>query len=190
MAAPFIDLALLSRFGLEGAVKTIEVNPALFPAVRRTLEASGLLERGADKAVGNLLFSLTSALPDSRAARRDFIARYIGDGKITNNAQMAAAVDFFKKRAPDATFEVTEFETACGSGVSFTDAELTAKVDEIIAAARSDIVEQRYLFQPALLLTKLDGPWRWAEKASSEERGPAECYFVFAWVVSKTPTMQ
>jgi hypothetical protein len=78
---------------------------------------------------------------------------------------MTAAVDFFKKRAPDAPFEVPEFETACGAGVTFTDAQIAAKVDEIIAAARADIVEQRFLFQPALLLSKLnDGPWRWVDK--------------------------
>lgn len=123
-----IDAELLKRYGLEGAVKTVELNPAMFPAVRQTLEASGL--DGADTKTGNLLFNLSSGLPEPRITRRDFVARYVGAGKLVNGAQLTAAVEFFKKRAPDAEFSVADFEAACGAGVTFSDEMLAAKVRE------------------------------------------------------------
>ena len=182
-APPAIDVELLGRYGLEGALKTIGLNPGMFPAVKATLEASGLAH--ADSKTGNLLFNLTSGLTDPRIARRDFVARYVGEGKLVNGAQLTAAMDFFKKRAPDAEFSVAEFETACGAGVTFTDEQLGAKVgvlaclcalrgtkpmmpwqaDEVIAAARADIEEQRFLFLPATLLSKFsEGTWKWADR--------------------------
>ena len=125
MASP-IDADLLKRYGLEGAVKTVELNPAMFPAVKQTLEASGLAS--ADTKTGNLLFNLSSGLPEPRLARRDFVARYVGEGKLLNGAQLTAAMDFFKKRGPDAEFSIPEFEAACGSGITFSDEQLGAKV--------------------------------------------------------------
>jgi len=126
MAASPVDAELLKRYGLEGAVKTVELNPAMFPSVKQTLEASGLA--GADTKTGNLLFNLSSGLPEPRLARRDVVARYIGEGKILNGAQLTAAMEFFKKRAPDAEFSVSDFETACGSGITFTDDQYNDKV--------------------------------------------------------------
>jgi glutaminyl-tRNA synthetase len=154
---------ILARFNLESALKQFAVNPPLKAATLQTLAASGLA--GADKAVGNLLFSVASAVNDARAPRRDFIARYIGAGKLLTTAQVSAAVDFVKKRTPDAELSVPEFEKACGAGVSFTPAQVADKAKEVVAAQREALLRDRYtgLNIGAFLAACKEGDWAWAD---------------------------
>ena len=56
------------------------------------------------------------------------MARYIADGRLITAPQVSAAVDFFKKRTPDAAYEAAEFERAVGAGVRFTDEQVKGKV--------------------------------------------------------------
>lgn len=121
--------ALLSRLGLDGTLKQVTANKALAAAIAQTVTASGRSADDVDKGTGALLCAVAAGLPDGpRAHRRDVVSRYIGEGRLTTATQVAAAVDFFKKRGPDAEVTPAEFAAACGADIVFTDAQIAAKV--------------------------------------------------------------
>ena len=122
------DRALFVSAGLEGALKQIESNPALGASTRAALAAAGLAESGCERGVGNLIFTVAGALNDTRAHRRDAVARMIGAGELVTASQVSAAIDFFKKRTPDAAVVPAELAAACGAGIRFTEAQLAGKV--------------------------------------------------------------
>lgn len=123
------DRELFIQLGLEGALKQIEQNPALGVATKQVLAASGLAPNGEGlKAYGNMLYSIAASLTDARAHRRDVIAKMIGSGALVTAAQVNAAIDFFKKKTPDATYSDADLAKACGAGIKFTDEQVSAKV--------------------------------------------------------------
>lgn len=124
------DRELFLSLGLENALKQIEQNPAMGTATKSVFAASGLAGAPAEriKAAGTLLYTVASSVPDSRAARREVIAKLIGSGAIVTPAQVAGAVDFFKKKTPDAPYDEAELHKACGAGIKFTDEQIAAKV--------------------------------------------------------------
>ena len=137
------DRELFVRLGLEGALKQIEVNAALGVAMKQVLASSGLIVDSSDslKALGNLLYTVAAGLADSRAHRRDVVAKMIGSGALVTPAQVTAAVEFFKKKSPDAEYAEADLAKACGAGIKFSDEQVSAKV--------------RFLSTFVLLLTQL-----------------------------------
>lgn len=156
------DRELFSKVGLEGALKQVEANPALGTALKQVLDAAGITE--CDKATGNLLFAVAGSLPDARSHRRDVLAKMIASGALATSAQVAAALDFFKKKTPDADYTQADLDKACGAGIKFSEEQIAAKVADILAKSRDTIVSQRYLFAPATLMGQLrEGDWKWAD---------------------------
>lgn len=164
------DKALFESFGLAGALKQIGTNPALGTAVKQIIAASGLNGTNVDKSIGNMLFTAASALNDARAHRRDYIAKYIGSGEIKGTQNLNAALDFLKKKTPDAEFTDDEFEKACGVGVDFTDAQIKSHALDVLNAVRSEVTTQRYLYPlHTLLAAAKEGEWRWADGKALKE---------------------
>jgi hypothetical protein len=131
-----MDIApLLERLGLDGTLKQMGQNAALGAAVAATVAASGVAPDDLDKARAALLCSIAAGVPENRAPRRELLARYVGERKLTTPQQVNAAIDFVKKKTPDAAIDAAEFEAACGAGVSFTDEQIKAKVRPHIGCA-------------------------------------------------------
>ena len=156
--------ALLERLGLAGPLKQIAANAALGAATARAFAASGLPAGDIDKGVAALLFAVASGLPEARAEQRSVVCAYVGRRALTTSQQVGAAVDYMKKRVPDAPFVAAEFEAACGAGVSLTDEDVRAKASELVAAHRAAIEEQRFAFAIGPLMNAFrEGVWRWAD---------------------------
>jgi glutaminyl-tRNA synthetase len=157
----------LDAWGLgkgSGNFKQIEGSKTLADGVRAAIAASGLDASTANKTIGNLLYSAATSLTDARANRRDFVARYIGDGRIKSNTQLTGAVDYLKKRTPDADLDVAEFERSCGVGVAYTEGQVKEHVAGILASVAEELSSARYLYPLFTLLAKAkEGEWRWAD---------------------------
>jgi hypothetical protein len=133
------DRELFLSLGLENVLKQIEQNPAMGTAAKAVFAASGLAGAPAErlKAAGTLLYTVASSVPDNRASRREVVAKLIGSGAVVTPAQVAAAVDFFKKKTPDAPYDEAELHKACGAGIKFTDEQIAAKVRFLLGERRS-----------------------------------------------------
>lgn len=158
------DIELFKSFGCEGALKKIDENPALGVALKSVIESSGISPDNVEKGVGNLLFTIASTIPENRAHRRAFIAKYVSAKKIVNAAQVNAAVDFMKKKVPDAAIDEAEFEKAAGVGITFTEEEIVAHVKKTIGEVMDVLVVERYVFPKHSLVPKLKaGDWKFAD---------------------------
>ncbi len=159
-------MELFKAFGLEGALKQIEKNPSLATALLACIEASGLSAGSADKGAGNLLFTLAGAsFEGGRGPRRAYIAQAVGSGRLRTAKQVAAALDFVKRKAGDAELSSEEFDRACGVGVTFTQAEVEARAREVLtSAAAAALPTERYCFPIHTLLEVMkEGSWKWAD---------------------------
>ncbi len=130
--------ALLSRLGLDGALKQVAQNAALGAATRATLDASGVPLDVLAKGVAALRYAVAAGLPDSRAHRRPLLAEYVGSRRLTTQQQVTAAIDFLKKKPADAEVVATELDAACGAGITFTDADVKAKAGLGLGGPRHD----------------------------------------------------
>ncbi len=150
---------------MEGALKQIEKNPALATVLLECIAHSGLSPETCDKSAGNLLFTIAGApLEGGRSHRRSFLAQAVGSGKLRTSKQMAAALDFVKRKAGDAELSAGEFDAACGVGVAFTQAQVEARAVEVLKGAGSVLVSERYCFPVHTLLeTMKEGEWKWAD---------------------------
>jgi len=163
MATPEQINTLLNAFHLENVAKNVLANPSLFTAIEQVVKASGLTT--AEKNIGSLLYNVAVGISDSRAHRRDIVAKYIGTGQLRIAAQVTAAIDYIKKRTPDAVFPPGEFEKACGLGIYFTPEQIEAQVKKFIEQNKEKLLRDRYLIQIGELLASFreEGDWAWAE---------------------------
>ena len=155
---------LFKAFGLEGALKQINSNPALGSALASVIASSGLTPTGEIGNVGNLLFTIAGSMPENRAHRRSFLAGYVGNGKLRTSQQVSAAVDYVKKKAADIEMNAEDFEKSCGVGVAFSTSQIEARAREVIAGVREILIHDRYTYPVHTLLSVMkEGDWRWAD---------------------------
>ena len=155
---------LLSSLALTGPLKQIEGNPALGGALSSTLTEAA--ELGVPLTKGNvaLLFTVASGLTDVRVHRRRPLITRIASGAVETSAKVAGGVDYLRRRAPDAALDDAELDAACGAGVSFTDAQITAQAGVVVEAIGAALDATRYAYPLHTLLNAFhEGAWRWAD---------------------------
>lgn len=157
--------ALLTAFRIESVSKNVLANPALFTAFQQVVKASGLTT--AEKNIGTLLYNVAGGISESRAHRRDEVAKYIGNGQLRITAQVTAAIDYIKKHTPDAVYPPGEFEKACGLGVYFTNEQIEQQVKVYVEKNKEKLLRDRYLIPIGDLLSgfREEGDWAWTEGA-------------------------
>ncbi|XP_055351279.1 probable glutamine--tRNA ligase isoform X1 [Paramacrobiotus metropolitanus] len=113
------------------------------------------------KPVGNLLYALASKVKSQAAPHIPLLTQYVVDEKITSELQLNAALDFTLHHAAAGDFSNSDFEKACGVGVTYTDDDVKKAVASTIAANQKGLVENRYRFVvgPLLVDARKAIPW-------------------------------
>lgn len=130
---------------------------------------------GCDRAVGNLLYTVATKYPSNALVHRPTLLKYIVSSKVKSPAQLEAAFSFFAATASD-SFEVDDFEAACGVGVETSTEDIEVAVNEIFEQKKSVIVEQRYRTNVGELFGHARKKQPWADPKIVKEIVEAKLY--------------
>ena len=165
--------ALFLAMGLSPKeVKTLLKNADKCATIAATAAEAGITIAGGGcaKTKGNLVMMLATKTLPTHVARRAFVARYVGDGRLVQNAQIEAALKFAHARPLEVDVagtpaEVAAFEEACGVGVVVAAAEIQAVIDGLIAEHKDALVAERYRFPIAktFMYALNEGKLKWAD---------------------------
>ena len=76
--------------------------------------------------------------------RRNFLAKYVGEGKITTAQQLDMAIAYLKLVANVEKINVEEFEKKSGIGVVVTDEQIRAHALKLLESNKKEFLEKRY----------------------------------------------
>ncbi|KAA8529141.1 hypothetical protein F0562_034060 [Nyssa sinensis] len=117
---------------------------------------------GCDRAVGNLLYTVATKFPANALVHRPTLLQYVVSLKIKTPAQLEAAFSFFATTGSE-SFEVNEFEEACGVGVEVSAEDIDLGVNEIFEENKNAILEQRYRTNVGELFAHVRKRQPWAD---------------------------
>ncbi|KAH7657425.1 Glutamine-tRNA synthetase protein [Dioscorea alata] len=118
---------------------------------------------GCSKAVGNLLYRVATEYPNSAApAHRPTLLKYVVTSKIKKAAQLDGAFSFLVKVGA-ASFDLKEFEEACGVGVDVSVEEIESTVNAVLDGNMSAILEQRHSINVGKLCGEVRKLQPWAD---------------------------
>ncbi|KAJ8394750.1 hypothetical protein AAFF_G00041050 [Aldrovandia affinis] len=157
------SLTLFTSIGLsEQKAKETLKNESLSLALTEAINlAQGVLGATCvDKAIGTLLYGMTSRLKDPR--RLAFLTEQIVLHRIATELQLTAALDFVKSQPQD-PINMLEFERACGVGVVITPEQIEDSVEAVIQKHRDQLMNERYRFNMGLLMGEARAGLKWAD---------------------------
>lgn len=115
----------------------------------------------ADKTVGNLLYTLSTKLPEDLGEHSKILVEYIRDGKITSPDRLTAA--FTSLREMGSNFDSAKLDTDCGVGVVVTQEEVDAVVKRLFEENKAEIDEKQWDFNFPSLIHKTREELKWAD---------------------------
>ncbi|XP_077980161.1 glutamine--tRNA ligase-like [Glandiceps talaboti] len=113
-----------------------------------------------DKGIGNLLYQAATRLKQKN--RANYLLDYIATRKINSEAQLTAALDFFKSNPVD-PIDTKAFEEACGVGVNITPEQIEEAVEEVIKKNKDGLIESRYRYNIGSMMAEVRGKLKWAD---------------------------
>ena len=165
MAETEAVVASLQRLGLaEVKAKETTKNKALTSSLMKLLEMAG--SRDLAGARGNLLYQVASKAKPQMWPLVPIIVDYICEDKIDSDLRLAAAVDFLLKLPPGTKqeeVELAKLDEVAGVGVVISPEQVEEAVEKAIAAAKADILANRWRFNPGPLMGKVRGQLKWAD---------------------------
>jgi len=165
MAETEAVVASLQRLGLaEVKAKETTKNKALTSSLMKLLEMAGT--RDLAGARGNLLYQVASKAKPQMWPLVPIIVDYICEDKIDSDLRLAAAVDFLLKLPPGTKqeeVELAKLDEVAGVGVVISPEQVEEAVEKAIAAAKADILANRWRFNPGPLMGKVRGQLKWAD---------------------------
>ncbi|KAJ0960971.1 hypothetical protein J5N97_001049 [Dioscorea zingiberensis] len=127
---PPLDLFLAIGLDRKTAENTL-ANTKVTSNLTAVIKEAGVTS-GCDRAVGNLLYRVATEYPSSAApAHRPTLLEYVVSSKIKKAAQLDAAFSFLVKVGAE-SFELKEFEEACGVGVNVSLEEIESTVSAVL----------------------------------------------------------
>lgn len=102
---------------------------------------------------------------------REYIVKYISDGKFTTPKQVDAAVTFFKPRREDAEVNSEEFEKATGVGVVITNSEIEEAIMKVLMDRKEKLQIERHLLNVGEYISAVQkiGQLKWADNKVIKE---------------------
>ena len=76
--------------------------------------------------------------------RRGFLARYVGQEKITTAQQLDLAITYLKSVANVEKINVEEFEKKSGIGIVITEEQIRSHTKRLLELNREELLEKRY----------------------------------------------
>lgn len=156
-------LALFTSIGLsEQKAKETLKNEALSSVLKEAIIQAHRVRgaSGVDKAMGTLLYSMTSRLKDPK--RVGFLSDCIVQSKICTELQLAAALEFVKSYPQDCINQ-KEFEDTCGVGVFITPEQIEEAVESVIKKHKEKLLVERFHFNMGLLMGEARSALKWAD---------------------------
>eukprot|EP01113_Clastostelium_recurvatum_P027969 TRINITY_DN3389_c0_g1_i1.p1 TRINITY_DN3389_c0_g1~~TRINITY_DN3389_c0_g1_i1.p1 ORF type:complete len:770 (-),score=223.20 TRINITY_DN3389_c0_g1_i1:51-2360(-) len=149
------DLALFQSIGLDDKRATeASKNAKLSNDLRSVINEAGA-DKGVDKLVGNVLYSVATKYPANAARHRALLSDLVGKRRVTaNNVQ--AAMDYLKKTGPG-ELDVAAFERDCGVGVTVTADQMRSATAAFLAdpAKAEELRTRRYRLNTGLLMSQM-----------------------------------
>jgi len=108
----------------------------------------GVLHKG----TGSLLYNIVTRLKNHTKCHQPLLVSYVGSGKISNDAQLTAALDFLTNISGGDAVDAKAFETACGVGIVVTAQVISDEVGKVIETHKSGLLEKRYRYPMGLVM--------------------------------------
>ena len=94
--------------------------------------------------LGNLLYATATKPSLSIENRRNLLAKYVGEGKITTSQQMDLALAYLKSVAYEEKVNFEEFDKKIGVGVVVTEEQIRTHIKNLFHAKKAELDELRY----------------------------------------------
>nr|XP_006822206.1 PREDICTED: glutamine--tRNA ligase [Saccoglossus kowalevskii] len=153
---------LFTGIGLseQKAKETIK-NEGLAEDLRKiVIEAQNKIGSSVEKTVGTLLYNIATRL--KQKSRSSLLVEYIATKKISSEAQLTAAFDYFKSNPLD-PIDISAFEAACGVGVVVTPEQIEEVVEEVLKKHKDGLIEQRYHYGVGSIMGEVRSKLKWAD---------------------------
>ncbi|KAJ6350948.1 hypothetical protein OIU78_006965 [Salix suchowensis] len=136
-------LELFLKIGLdERTARNTIANNKVTNNLTAVIHEAGVTE-GCNRTIGNLLYTVATKYPANAVIHRPTLLGYIVSTKIKTPAQLEAAFSFLSSTASE-SFELNEFEEACGVGVDVSEEDIEQAVNEVFKQNKGSILELRY----------------------------------------------
>ncbi|KAF9677360.1 hypothetical protein SADUNF_Sadunf08G0099600 [Salix dunnii] len=136
-------LELFLKIGLdERTARNTIANNKVTNNLTAVIHEAGVTE-GCNRTIGNLLYTVATKYPANAVIHRPTLLGYIVSTKIKTPAQLEAAFSFLSGTASE-SFELKEFEEACGVGVDVSEEDIEQAVNEVFKQNKGSILELRY----------------------------------------------
>jgi asparaginyl-tRNA synthetase len=133
-------------------------NKALTTTVLDVAKEAGA-EGGADKATGNLLYTVATNLAENK--NRALVAGYIRDKKIKTQQQLTAAIAYLKVNE---TVDTAAFDSAAGVGIEVTKEQVSQHVADLLKSKSADLTARGWDLPYGDLINPLvRGDLKWAD---------------------------
>lgn len=149
----FLDISIEPK-----TVKNIIKNAKVSHRLRDLIDLGDI--KTADKNVGNLLYNLSTKLPDNMQHHSKLLVEYIRDAKITTADRLAAAIASLKGVEH---VDVAKFELDCGVGVVITQAEVDKCIDALFSEHADKIKSEGWDFNFTSLIHVAKDTLKWAD---------------------------
>lgn len=163
MQGPEEDDAL-KALGVKDAIQ----NETLLANMKRIVERSKTLLNGGQigRDMGKLLYQVASKCKGSDDGR-DLLVDYICGGKIRNESQLSAALQYLK-RHPMGPIDIKDFEEACGVGVVITFERIVEEVRSAIKGLEKSSLKNGDKFKEQELYYAVRKQLKWADSKQVE----------------------
>ncbi|KAH3819313.1 glutamine--tRNA ligase-like isoform X1 [Dreissena polymorpha] len=148
----------LSEQKAKETLKNETVSQNLKSAIDQVSKISAKLK--SDKDIGKLLYHVATKLKARKY--QSIIVEYIAKRKLLSEAQVNAAMDYFKHN-PLEPVDYHLFESECGVGVVVTPDQVEEAVEGVIALHKTGLLEQRYRYNIGAILAEARAKLRWAD---------------------------
>eukprot|EP01028_Stygiella_incarcerata_P003419 TRINITY_DN167_c0_g1_i1.p1 TRINITY_DN167_c0_g1~~TRINITY_DN167_c0_g1_i1.p1 ORF type:complete len:785 (+),score=231.16 TRINITY_DN167_c0_g1_i1:436-2790(+) len=130
----------------------------------------GIRESGCEKALGMLLYTISTKISVNAMPHRFLLAEYVMNGKLKSLLQVEAALAYVNKIGTSSALDVKELEETSGVGVEISDAEIAIEVGKVVEKNREKVLKTRYRSEGMLLGGfKKDKRLRWANMITVRE---------------------
>ncbi|KAJ6689647.1 hypothetical protein OIU85_006003 [Salix viminalis] len=165
-------LELFLKIGLdERTARNTIANNKVTNNLTAVIHEAGVTE-GCNRTIGNLLYTVATKYPANAVIHRPTLLGYIVSTKIKTPAQLEAAFSFLSSTASE-SFELKEFEEACGVGVDVSEEDIEQAVNEVFKQNKGSILELRYRINVGDLFGHVRKRLPWADPRIVKVNGTA-----------------
>ncbi|KAI0524077.1 hypothetical protein KFK09_003441 [Dendrobium nobile] len=161
-------LDLFLSVGLDKrTAENVLVNPKVTSNLTAVIKEACVVD-GCGKTVGNLLYTVATKFPANALKHRPTLLEYIVSLKIKSPAQLDAAFAFLMNVGPE-TYQLKDFEEACGVGVEVSLEEVKAAINAVLEENMDALLEQRYRINVGNLCGQVRKKQPWADAKTVKE---------------------